>query len=97
MKFNHAEFSTMTPEQELWQSVVFQAVVDGLSPKDTGSAQDRKARREADAWVRAAGPDMREVCGMAGIDPQFLRDAYTSGRISLEAIKSADAAKGLGK
>ncbi len=78
----------MTPEKRLWQTVVLRAVIDGLSDKKSGDTTERAARREADAWIRAAGSDFREVCSLAGFDPQFLRDAYQAGKIDIKALQS---------
>lgn len=79
----------MIPEKRLWQTVVFHAVLEALY-----EGNDREARmfkESADRWIRRAGRDFREACGLAGIDPDFLRDAYVAGKVDRRMLKSAEA------
>lgn len=80
--------STM-PEQELWQAVLFAAFVDAtrVDPPDT---ENRRAKRDADRWIRGAGKDFRTVCALAGMDPDFLRDAYVTGRVCPERLRNGE-------
>jgi len=80
----------MTPEQRLWQAVVYRAAMDALNPTD--SDEGLKAQREADVWLRRNSKDFRRVCNLAGIDPDFIRDAYVAGRIDAQLLKSVEKA-----
>ena len=79
----------MTVEQELWQAVVLRAAMDALADNPS-SDEDQRAKRDADRWFRFGGRDFREVCTLAGIDPDFIADAYKSGRIDRRLLKSKE-------
>ena len=73
----------MKPEQRLWQSVVYQAFIDATSPDTRASTQ-----RDADAWIKGCGKNFRFACLNAGVDPDFLSEAYRNGRVNRELLKS---------
>ena len=79
----------MSPEKRLWQSVVVKALTDATAV-DPSSDEDLRAKREADSWLRGGGKDFRRVCSLAGFDPDFIRDAYTSGRVDGELLRSKE-------
>ncbi|GHS94955.1 hypothetical protein AGMMS49949_09050 [Alphaproteobacteria bacterium] len=58
-----------TPEQNLWQGVVTQAI------RDAFSTSEPYAQRQAWAWFYSNSGDYRSVCIMAGIMPEKLRKA----------------------
>jgi hypothetical protein len=68
-------------EQDLWQAVLLQAVKDAVTPGAYSEA-DRRAHHEAKAWLERGGEDFREVCNLAGFDPEHVRDCYLGGRIN---------------
>lgn len=78
----------MTPEQKLWQAVLHQAFVDA-SRVNPSRSDDKRAMREADSWIRSGGRDFRKVCALAGMAPDFLRDAYRSGKVDPKMLRSA--------
>ena len=82
----------MTPEQTLWQSVVVKAALDATSNAPS-SSDDYLAQKMADAWIRRGGSDFKEVCNLAGIDPDFIRDAYIEGRINADLLRAKDLSK----
>lgn len=75
------------PERQLWQAVVYRAAMDAICP-ETGDDGARN-KREADRWFRRAGKDFRQVCHLAGLDPDFIHDAYVSGRIDPALLKAS--------
>lgn len=79
------------PERDMWQAVLVQAFVDATYPREDLKLQHEK--RKADSWIRSAGTDFRFVCNLAGMDADFLRDAYVAGRVSRERLRSADTVK----
>ena len=79
----------MSPEQILWQSVVLQAARDATAPKSKNIYTNR-AKIEADVWFRRGGKQFRQVCMMAGFDPDFIRDAYIGGRIDGRLLRSSE-------
>ena len=78
----------MTPEQRLFQSVVLTAVMDATNESET-SRDALMNKRDADAWLRGNRKDYRLICSMAGMDPDFVREAYLAGRIDRELIRKA--------
>jgi len=80
----------MTPEQKLWQSVVVKAALDATAHYPA-SSEDYSAQKQADAWLRVGGADFKEVCNLAGLDPDFIRDAYIGGRINADLLRSKEA------
>jgi len=80
----------MTPEQKLWQSVVVKAALDATS-NPSSSSDDYIAKKNADAWLRTGGRDFKEVCSLAGLDPDFIREAYIGGRINADLLRSKEA------
>lgn len=85
-----------SPERAIWQAVIFRALLDATnSIKKTynGGKQHRYRdldRLRADTWLRYSGSDFRMVCALAGIDPDFLRDAYVSGRIDPDRLRASE-------
>ena len=75
-------------ELTLWQTVLIHGIKDALE------GQIREVvtydHRRADAWIRDFRHDFRLVCNLAGFDPEFVRDAYISGRISLERLMASE-------
>lgn len=77
----------MTGERVLWQAVVYRAFRDATDPKAKSiEAQEHKA--EADTWIRQCGRDFRHVCLLAGMDADFLSDAYILGRVDPELLRA---------
>lgn len=76
-------------ERTLWQTVLILGVKEALEGqrKDFDKTIDH---RRADAWIRDGRQDFRLVCALAGFDPEFVRDHYISGRISLERLIASD-------
>ena len=79
----------MTPEQRLWQTVVMKALTDATAAHPA-STDDIRARRDADDWVRSGGRDYRLVCALAGLDPDFIREAYVAGRIDGALLRAKE-------
>lgn len=76
-----------TPEKVLMQSVVYRAFLD---TEYTGTSKENiLARDVADSWLRRRSADFCAVCHLAGLDPEFIRDAYVSGRVNFDALRRA--------
>lgn len=77
---------TCSAERRLWQEVVLRAVRDSIRqcrskrPKD--KAAEDLARVQARDWIERAGRDFQAVCHLAGMDPDFIRDAVLGGRVN---------------
>lgn len=78
--------NTMTGEQRLWQEVVLMAVTDATNPAPHNT-EEYRAKVEARDWLEDWKSDFRRVCDLAGMDADFVRDSYRSGRIDREAIR----------
>ena len=67
-----------TPEAAMWRAVVTQAVLDA-SWKRTGkheNVRDNVVNRDkARAWLLGDSKDFRDVCFMAGYDPDAVRES----------------------
>lgn len=85
--------SPESPDRLLWQSVIERAIFDASVQREkigSGSSGTSAMQREqADNWLRRNTEDYRTVCALAGVDPDFLREAYTSGRIDIRAFRAA--------
>ncbi len=81
--------NSISPEQLLWQSVVIANVLDATNEKKHLGKQAYMDRWKADNWIRFNGRDYREVCNLAGIDPDFLRERYMSGEINRAILVAA--------
>jgi len=84
----------MTPEQTLWQSVVVKTALDATSNPEPSSKDyfaQKLIKRDADAWMRAGCDDFKEVCNLAGLDPDFIQQAYIGGRINADLLRSKEA------
>jgi len=57
---------TKTPEESLWTAVLTRAV------QDVFSTSDWLATRGAIAWFKNKSKDFREVCELAGRNPQYV-------------------------
>jgi len=79
----------MTPEQTLWQTVVIKALTDATAV-DPASRDDRRATHEADSWIRSGGKDYRRACTLAGLDQEFIREAYIDGRIDGALLRAKE-------
>jgi hypothetical protein len=82
---------SISPERKLWQEVIYQAFIDATSESDT--KEWRCARPEADAWIRGCGRNFRQVCAMAGMDPDFLSESYIAGRVNPDLLRNGDTEK----
>lgn len=87
-------------EQELWQARVIRMLMDALyeprrgqrrAPKQAGSAPTSLDVQRAHNWITGNGAEFRLTCMAAGFDPDFVRSAYLSGRITLDSLKNAGA------
>lgn len=74
-----------TPEQELWQTVVYNAILESLYPGE--GRERRNAKRDAIRWIEFGGRDFKRVCSLAGLDPDFIQDAWRAGRFNLADLK----------
>ena len=71
--------------KHLWAAVVHRALIDAtMDHKWKGD--ERKAKRESDFWLSFNGRSFREVCGLAGIDPDALHELYTSGMLTKDRV-----------
>jgi hypothetical protein len=84
-----SDYSSASPEQQLWQAVLLNAFMDATrgNPSQT---PDRHGMNSADGWIRGGGKDFRIVCALAGMDPDFLRQAYVSGRVCPLRLRRGD-------
>ena len=92
-----------SPETTLWQSVIIQALRDAAWTPPLNGAQTRSTeidhrrsvldRDAADTWFRRAGRHFRKVCSDAGFDPDFIHEAYTSGRIDIAQLRASEETK----
>ena len=78
----------MSGERIMWQTVVYRAFIDATADTSFNKTTATELEKQrADSWIRGNGKDFREVCGHAGMDPDFLHEAYVSGRINRELLR----------
>lgn len=83
-------------EQDLWASVLGQAINDALgraSYNKNEYRRDGNPHLEALAWIREGGPDFQAVCHAAGLDPDGVRDAVLAGRVGPPYLGSLETRK----
>ena len=78
----HAE-DGLENERSLWQAVLLQMLLDATKPKkDRETSETRVLRSQAISFFRAStgvtAEDFRDVCHLAGWDPEYFREqAFT--------------------
>ncbi|WRH62057.1 MAG: hypothetical protein RSE12_17045 [Fuscovulum sp.] len=72
------------PERNLWQAALLLALYDATRP--ITSAEARRNKSDAHAWIKSGRKDFRRVCEWAGFDPDMVRDAYLSGLVRVENV-----------
>ena len=82
----------MTPEQDMWQNVLYRALLDVTAevsdkPYKTGTVT-RREQEQARNWIVRNGRDFRYVCSLAGPDPDFVREAVINNRIDAKALRA---------
>jgi len=65
---------TEVPEIRLWRAVINRAAQDALEI-DSDVRKVKVRNRKAAVWFNG-GPDYREVCGFAGVNPDEVRRRY---------------------
>jgi hypothetical protein len=83
------------PERVLWMSVLQQAVMDALrAPRPTHPLvaaavfYAENDRDQARAWIEGGGKDFREVCTLAGVDPEWVQRMYAEGRARAPKLRT---------
>ena len=71
----------------LWQSVLAQMINDALA-ENPYSPEDRRARDAAIKWFERGGRDFEMTCAFAGQDPEYVMEAWKSGRLTRIPYKS---------
>lgn len=72
----------------LWLAVIQQALRDAMhqspsrSLRDTNGSRSTLERDSADVWIKRTRADFREVCHLAGVDPDYLRKRYIERALS---------------
>lgn len=62
-------------ERELWAAVIFQALQDAIGVvSHVNPAQAGRCREEATTWFRDNSRDFRDVCLLADLDPDAVRE-----------------------
>lgn len=82
--------------RDLWVAVVVRAILDATgTPVGIRSPGDvRYAQLSAQSWLEDGGADFREVCEMAGIDPEALRRIACSGQLGALVKRHRDSFNG---
>lgn len=90
------------PQQLLWQAVVLRALYDATNDHPTGykrkhapgsSREETRYRLQAIAWITEGGDDFRAVCTLAGLDPDFIQDAFMAGKIDGRRLRDSTGAR----
>lgn len=79
---------SMSSEQLLWQTVIEKAFIDATNP-EPANADDIREKARASSWIRNCGRDFRLVCDWAGMDPDFLSDAFIANKINRETFRNS--------
>ena len=75
-------------ERALWAAVVYQAALDATREFPPSLPEsERHECRKARIWFEQGGSDFRQVCDLAGYDPDWLREKFLSGLITQDGLK----------
>jgi hypothetical protein len=80
------------PERELFQTVIHKAFVDATAAAPS-NAEDQREKRRAHDWISGCGRDFRFICRLAGMDADFLSDAYRAGRVDPARLRAGEPIK----
>lgn len=84
-----SDIASAPAEQTMWQAVLFQAFIDATR-HNPYAPENKRSISSADRWIRGKGRDFCEVCALAGMDPDFLHDAYVQGRVDANKLRAAE-------
>ena len=74
----------MTPEKILWQDVLMRAMLDATASLTATIAEhELQARRAARLWI--GSNDFREVCELAGMDPDSTLARFRAGTVKIKS------------
>jgi hypothetical protein len=77
----------MASDRQLWTTVLELAIADALGRSSFNAVDYRRdgqfydPREEAREWIEEAGLDFREVCLLAGLDPNAVRERVLAGHV----------------
>jgi len=77
----------ISPEKQMWQSVVMQAFLDASASTGTGGAPSSREKAEAIAWIMDCRSDFRMACSLAGLSATQLSKSFRDGRVDFDAIR----------
>lgn len=75
-------------ERQLWQAVLYQALLDALRPI-TKSFKESE-RKEAIEWININNPDFIDVCQKADMNPSSVYEKFNSGEITFEQLNKKE-------
>jgi len=79
------------PDRELWCAVLLLALSDAVQSVKTGKRNpERGSPEDPLAYILAPSPDFVQVCHLAGVDPQAVRDRFKR-QIEIQAFPSTTA------
>ena len=76
--------------RRLFGAVLICGIRDALSDTPRANVYEGGWQVQRDAavnWIVRDTKDFREVCDMAGFDPDFIRDAFMSGKITKKSFE----------
>lgn len=81
--------ATPRAAQHLWQRVVLQALRDAIVPRLRPDTETQSARLSAVNWLNSGSKDFREVCSLAGFDPDMVADWWRAARRDPDKMEAA--------
>ncbi len=85
-------YDSVTAERSMWVAVITQAMMDALSR--SRKPEDQFSKFEATRWLTSNSAPFRNVCMLAGLDPDYVR---TRAKKALASSTSWRAGAGEGK
>ncbi len=76
--------------RRLFGAVLICGIKDALSdvPRTSEGAGGWQVQKDASTnWITRNSKDFQEVCELAGLDPEFIRDAFMSGKITKKSFE----------
>lgn len=80
------QYGEMSAEHLLWQMVLLRAVMDATAPGSRNNVLYHQ-KWSAARWISDCGRDFRQVCHLAGVDPEFLSECFRAGQVDGCALR----------
>jgi len=83
-----ANFNDLEPYRALWKAALHQKLVDATSDHPKQDLEGQRAKKQALQDINGNTRNFRFVCVCAGMDSDFVREAFMGGRIDPALLRA---------